>query len=43
MIAVADANIPATEPVITLELAEQAPRAYPLRYMTSHEIVNDDG
>ena len=43
MIAFADANIPATEPVITLELAGQAPRAYPLRYMTWHEIVNDDG
>jgi hypothetical protein len=41
MIAVADANIPATEPVITLELVGQAPRAYPLRYMTWHEIVND--
>ena len=41
MIAVAEANIPATEPVITLELAGQAPRAYPLRYMTWHEIVND--
>ncbi len=34
MIAVADANIPATEPVITLELTWQAPRAYLLRYMT---------
>jgi len=41
MITVSDANIPATEPVITLELAGQAPRAYPLRYMTWHEIVND--
>ena len=41
MISVADANIPATEPVITFELAGQAPRAYPLRYMTWHEIVND--
>ena len=41
MITVADANIPATEPVITLELAGQAPRAYPLCYMTWHEIVND--
>ena len=41
MITVADAKIPATEPVITLELAGQAPRAYPLRYMTWHEIVND--
>ena len=38
MIAVADANIPATEPVITLELAGLAPRAYLLRYMTWHEI-----
>ena len=43
MFAVADANIPATEPVITLELAGQGPRAYPLRYMTWHKIVNDDG
>ena len=33
-IAVADANIPATEPVITLELAGQVPRAYPSRYKT---------
>lgn len=41
MITFADANIPATEPVITLELAGQAARAYPLRYMTWHEIVND--
>ena len=41
MIAVAAANIPTTEPVITLELAGQAARAYPLRYMTWHEIVND--
>jgi hypothetical protein len=30
MIAVAEANIPASEPVITLELAGQIPRAYPL-------------
>ena len=41
MIAVADANIPATETVIKLELAWLVPRAYPLRYMTWHEIVND--
>ena len=41
MIALANANIPATEPVITLELAWQAPRAYLLRDMTWHEIVND--
>ena len=41
MIAVVDAKIPATEPVITFELAGQAASAYPLRYMTWHEIVND--
>ena len=41
IIAIAYANIPATEPVITLELAGLAPRAHPLRYMTWHEIVND--
>ncbi|MFW8634299.1 DUF3179 domain-containing protein [Cribrihabitans pelagius] len=29
------------EPVITLELPGAAPRAYPLRYLTWHEIVND--
>lgn len=29
------------EPVITLELGGQTPRAYPIRYLTWHEIVND--
>ncbi|MDQ7081375.1 MAG: DUF3179 domain-containing protein [Paracoccaceae bacterium] len=29
------------EPVITLELKGQTPRAYPLRYLMWHEIVND--
>ena len=29
------------EPVITLELPGQRPRAYPIRYLTWHEIVND--
>lgn len=29
------------EPVITLELAGDAPRAYPIRYLMWHEIVND--
>jgi len=29
------------EPVITLEMAGAAPRAYPVRYLTWHEIVND--
>jgi len=41
MISVTDAKIPADEPVITLELSGHAPRAYPLRYLTWHEIVND--
>lgn len=34
-------NIPDEEPVITVELAGQTPRAYPIRYLTWHEIVND--
>ena len=29
------------EPVITLEIAGETPRAYPIRYLTWHEIVND--
>lgn len=29
------------EPVMTLELDGQTPRAYPIRYLTWHEIVND--
>lgn len=29
------------EPVITVELAGQTPRAYPIRYLLWHEIVND--
>lgn len=29
------------EPVITVELEGEIPRAYPLRYLTWHEIVND--
>ena len=29
------------EPVITVEIAGQSPRAYPIRYLTWHEIVND--
>lgn len=29
------------EPVITLEIQGQTPRAYPIRYLTWHEIVND--
>ncbi len=30
------------EPVITLEIEGAAPRAYPIRYLTWHEIVNDE-
>lgn len=29
------------EPVITVEIDGQMPRAYPIRYLTWHEIVND--
>ncbi|MEI4232911.1 DUF3179 domain-containing protein [Roseovarius sp. D22-M7] len=29
------------EPVITVEIDGRTPRAYPIRYMTWHEIVND--
>ncbi len=29
------------EPVITVEIGNVTPRAYPLRYLTWHEIVND--
>ena len=29
------------EPVITVALDGAAPRAYPLRYLTWHEIAND--
>lgn len=29
------------EPVITVEMPGEIPRAYPLRYLTWHEIVND--
>lgn len=36
-----ETRIGAREPVITLELSGQLPRAYPLRYLTWHEIVND--
>lgn len=35
------ADLPENEPVITVELLQQPPRAYPLRYLIWHEIVND--
>lgn len=36
-----DTRIGAREPVITVEIDGARPRAYPLRYLTWHEIVND--
>lgn len=42
-LAVADeTRLSAREPVITLELQGEVPRAYPIRYLIWHEIVNDD-
>ncbi len=42
MIPVADeTRLQAAEPVMTVEIEGAAPRAYPLRYLTWHEIVND--
>ncbi len=42
MIAVAQENrLGDREPVIALELPGQTPRAYPVRYLMWHEIVND--
>ncbi len=41
-IAVADEiRLQPREPVITLEIQGEVPRAYPIRYLTWHEIVND--
>ncbi|SFR41386.1 Protein of unknown function [Yoonia tamlensis] len=40
-IAVADAALTPHEPVITVEIAGHSPRAYPIRYLIWHEIVND--
>ncbi|TMM54327.1 DUF3179 domain-containing protein [Sulfitobacter sabulilitoris] len=34
-------DLAGTEPVITLELEGAVPRAYPVRYLIWHEIVND--
>ena len=39
--AASETRISAREPVMTLEVAGADPRAYPLRYLTGHEIVND--
>ncbi len=41
-VAVADkTGLQQREPVITLEIEGQVPRAYPVRYLIWHEIVND--
>ncbi len=34
-------KIAGREPVITVEIGNATPRAYPIRYLTWHEIVND--
>ena len=36
-----ETRIGGREPVMTVEIDGQAPRAYPIRYLTWHEIVND--
>ena len=36
-----EVRIGAREPVITVEIDGEVPRAYPIRYLTWHEIVND--
>ncbi|WP_417524726.1 DUF3179 domain-containing protein [Marinovum sp.] len=36
-----ETRIGAREPVITVEIKGTKPRAYPIRYLTWHEIVND--
>lgn len=38
---VADKSLPGREPVITVEIDGHTPRAYPIRYLMWHEIVND--
>ena len=40
-VAAGEVALPQNEPVITVELAQQTPRAYPLRYLMWHEIIND--
>lgn len=36
-----EGRIGGREPVITVEIGSATPRAYPIRYLTWHEIVND--
>ncbi len=35
-------TFPENEPVVTVEIEGATPRAYPIRYLTWHEIVNDE-
>jgi hypothetical protein len=37
-----EAELTAREPVITLEIQGETPRAYPIRFLIWHEIVNDE-
>ncbi|MDX8349678.1 DUF3179 domain-containing protein [Cognatiyoonia sp. IB215446] len=37
-----EASLSDREPVITVEIDDAVPRAYPIRYLTWHEIVNDE-
>jgi hypothetical protein len=37
-----ETRLEGAEPVVTLDLPGQTPRAYPIRYLTWHEIVNDE-
>ncbi len=39
--AASETRIGGAEPVIAVEIGGAAPRAYPIRYLTWHEIVND--
>lgn len=41
MVQVKDKDLPPREPVIALEIDGETPRAYPIRYLIWHEIVND--
>lgn len=40
-IAANETTLDPREPVLTLEIAGETPRAYPIRYLTWHEIAND--
>ncbi len=42
MMEAAEAELPAREPVVTVEIEGARARAYPVRYLIWHEIVNDE-